>query len=590
MSLDGIVVRAISYELKNKILNGKIDKVYQPEKDEVLLNIRNYGSNMKLLMSANNNNPRVHLVNSTKPNPQTPPMFCMLLRKHLQGGKIIGVKQISMERILIIEVENLDELGNIATKQLIIEIMGRHSNIIFVDKKSKTVIDAIKRIGNDISSVRQVLPGFNYELPPSQDKVNPLDATKNTFKEKLDSSNGGTPIYKFLYKTFLGLSPLIGREICNKADIDNSTVIDELDSESTNNLYNSFSSIMLDINSNKYTPNIVIDENYNKLTAFSAVPITQYSNLKNIYFDSISETLEFFYTVRDKKQRLNQKSTELKKMINLKLDRNQKKLGKQKQELHQAEKREKYKIYGDLLTANIYRITDKMECIEVENFYSSDMEKIKIKLDPRLSPSQNAQKYYKKYNKLKNAYEEVSKQIEKTTEEIEYLENVLVSIENCSDVDELEEIKEELINEGYLKKKKKNKSKKIIASKPRHFISTDGFDIYVGKNNKQNDYLTLKFADKEDIWLHTKDIPGSHVIIKSKGKEIPEQTIKEAALIAAFYSKGNMSSNVPVDYTERKNVRKPNGAKPGMVIYDNNSTIYVTPKSEEINTLKKVEE
>lgn len=590
MSFDGIVINALCHELNSVLLNGRIDKIYQPENDELIINIRSKGENYKLLISASNNNPRFYITNITKMNPQNPPMFCMLLRKHLQGGRIVGINQIFMERILSIDIQNLNELGDITTKQLVIEIMGRHSNIILIDKTTQKIIDSIKRIGHEVSSVRQVLPGFEYKLPPSQDKLNPLDITRSGFFEKINSFNSTTPVYKFLYKTFMGLSPLVAREICYKSKIDDDSIIESLSEDNKEDLYFNFAKLMNEAKNNNFTPCIVIDKYSKRIIAFSSVEIKQYGNMEIKYYDSISRVVDEYYATKDKKDRLKQRSSDLLKLLNNKLERSQNKLAKQKEELLSANDKEKYKIYGDLITANIYRI-DKTDEIELENFYSPDLEKIVIKLDPRLTPAQNAQKYYKKYNKLKNAAEVVAKQITKTKEEIDYLENVIVNIKNCTEPEELEEIKEELMNEGYLKVKKKNNiNKNKVMSKPRHYISREGFDIYVGKNNRQNDFLTLKFADKNDIWLHTKEIPGSHVIIKTNGKEVPDSTIEEAALLAAFYSKGNMSSNVPVDYTERKNVKKPSKSKPGMVIYDNYNTIYVTPKTEKINNIKKVEE
>ncbi len=590
MSLDGIVTRAVVYELNNNILGGKIEKVYQPENDEILINIRRKGENYKLLLSASSNNPRIYLTNYTKSNPVSPPMFCMLLRKHLHGSKIIDITQASMDRIIHIDVQGYDELGVLTTKTLTIEIMGRHSNIILSDKESGKIIDSVKRVTPDISSVRQVLPGMEYKLPPSQNKLNPLHVEEDSFLEKINSCNEGTPIFKFLYMCYLGISPLIAREICWLAKTDQDTKIGALSNEDKKVLFSAFNSFMNEIKQNNYNPTIVMDEKVNKIRSFSAVDINQYNDIKKMHYDSISEVLKEYFQTSDTIDRIKQKSANLKKVITTKLDRASNKLMKQNEELLAAEKREKYKIYGDLITANLYKIEKGQKEVEVQNFYSEAQENINIKLDVRLTPSKNAQKYYKRYNKLKNAYEFVSKEIVNTKKEIEYLEHVLVSIDNCFSVNELEEIREELYNEGYVKRISKNKRKKqTAASNPRHYISSDGYDIYVGKNNKQNDFLTLKLASKEDIWFHTKVIPGSHVILKTMGEEVPSQSIMEAALLAAYYSKGKMSSQVPVDYTERRNVRKPNGAKPGMVIYDNNNTIYVTPKAENIVKIKELE-
>lgn len=592
MSLDGIVVKSIANELENTILNGKIDKIYQPEEDEILINLRSKGNNVRLLMSASSNNPRIYLTENKKSNPIKPPMFCMLLRKHLQGGRIIAIKQPLLERIINIEIESLDELGVMSTKELIIEIMGRHSNIILLEQDSKKVIDSIKRITPDISRVRQIMPGSIYKLPPSQDKLNPLFINKEQLIDKINNTNEGTEIYKFIYKTYMGISPLIAREICQRAGLNSNLKLGGLSEHNRESLFISFNNVIDNINFNRYEPTMVIDEENSKALGFSVIDITQYGDMKKIHFDSVSKVLEEYFTTRDKLDRIKQKSIDLRKVINTNLDRAKKKIAKQKQELINAEKREKYKIYGDLITANIYRIEKGQEKVNVQNFYSEEQEEIEIRLDNRLTPSQNAQKYYKRYNKLKNAHKLVAKQIEFTKQEIDYLEHILVSIDNCTEVKELDEIKEELAKEGYIKARSKNKkkNKKSTESTPRHYISSDGYDIYIGKNNKQNDYLTLKFASKDDIWLHTKDIPGSHVIIKTKGEEVPETTLDEAALLAAYYSKGKMSSNVPVDYTERKNVRKPNGAKLGMVIYDNNNTLYITPRVSEINKIKIAED
>lgn len=590
MSLDGIVTKSIVYELNNEIVDGRVEKVYQPEEDEILLNIRNNGKSYKLLMSASSNNPRIYLTSNVKSNPIKPPMFCMLLRKHLQGSRITGVSQTSMDRIIHIDLEGYDELGVLSTKTLTIEIMGRHSNIILYEKETKKILDSIKRITLDVSSVRQVMPGVTYILPPSQNKLNPLLISKDNLKQEMENANEGTLVFKFIYKTYLGLSPLIAREICYRARVNESTTIGALTSKEANDIIEAFCNLVKDISDNKYHPTLIIDEKKCKVQAFSVINIHQYDDLTKQYYHTISQVLEEYFLTRDRLDRINQKSTNMRKLISTKLDRAVNKLAKQKQELLNAEEREIYKVYGDLITANIYRIEKGIEEIELENFYSENLDKIKIKLKINLSPSQNAQKYYKRYNKLKNAYEFVSKEITKTEKEINYLEHILVNFDNCRTVEEMEEIREELIDEGYVKKPSKGKNKKKkIESNPRHYLSSEGYDIYVGKNNKQNDYLTLKFSSKEDIWLHTKDIPGSHVIIKNKGEGLPpDKTLEEAAMLAAYFSKSKMSSKVPVDYAERKNVRKPNGAKPGMVIYDNNYTMYVTPKESEIAKIEEI--
>lgn len=591
MSFDGIVVKSVTFELLNLLNNGRIEKIYQPENDEIIISIRNGSKNYKLLISASSSNPRIYIANEIKSNPMKPPMFCMLLRKHIQGGRIVDIYQYSLDRVICLDIQSLDELGVLSIKTLIIEIMGKHSNIILIDKKTKKIFDSIKRVPISLSSVRQILPGLEYETPPSQDKIDPFYLSKDDFIDIIIKSQKGIPVFKILYSNIIGLSPLIAKEICHRANLDDSFLAAQLQDNDIDNLYLSLSNFYSDILSNKFSPTMINNEEKDKVVAFSAVDILQYGDLPKIHYSSINELLENFYITRDKIDRIKHKSSNLRKMISVKLDRTLNKLAKQKEELLEAEKREIYKIYGDILTANLHRIELKQKSVVLENYYREDLEEIKINLDPRLSPIQNAQKYYKKYNKLKSAYQLVNDQIIKTQEEVNYLENVLISIENCTGLRELEEIREELANEGYVKKSpnKGKKKEKVVSSSPHHFISSDGYDVYIGKNNKQNDYLTLKIATKEDIWMHTKNIPGSHVIIKKKEGQVSENTIIEAAVLAAYHSKAKLSSNVPVDYTEKKNVKKPNGAKPGMVIYDFYNTVYVTPKKELINKLKKIE-
>lgn len=591
MSLDGITIRALVYELQYALINGKINKVHQPENDELLLDIRNNGISKKLIISASSNNPRIHFTKDTKKNPMSPAMFCMLLRKHIQNGRILSIEQDGFERVIKILISSYNELGDLTEKELIIEIMGRHSNIILVNNEEEKIIDSIKRVTPDISSVRQILPGMKYTPAPSQNKISPIDLNESNFLSFIKDDKSSNQLYKSIYENFVGISPLIAKEICNNAEIYENLNTDELNEEDSKKLFSSFKEIIGFIMNRNSNPTIVYNEYKTSILAFSSINLNQFENVRKENFDSINEMLDTLYETKDRLDRIKQKSLSLKKNIKTKLDRDKNKLSKQKDELLKAKTREKYKIAGELITANIYRIEKGMKEIEVIDYYN-DNKDLKITLNPNLTPSENAQKKFKRYNKLKSAFAEVSDQIKQTKAEIDYLENILLSIENASDLDDLEEIREELIEENYIKYKKRNKSKnkkKKKESKVMHFLSSEGYDIYVGKNNKQNDYLTLKFADKNDIWLHTKDIPGSHVIIRKNSNEIPEQTLYEAALLSAFNSKARMSSNVAVDYTEKKNVKKPNGAKPGMVIYENNNTLYVTPSEKEISKIKKAD-
>jgi predicted ribosome quality control (RQC) complex YloA/Tae2 family protein len=514
----------------------------------------------------------------------------MLLRKHLTGGTVLNVEQYQMDRVLFIDISSIDELGQPSERRLVVEIMGKHSNIILINKDSNKIIDSIKRVTHDMSRVRQVLPGINYEYPPIKDKKNPLDFNTDEFNKLLDECNSNIETYKFFYTNYIGISPLIGKEVCFNSRIDIDRPIGSLNLEEKKSLLNSFITIMDKVKNDSYNP-VLIKNNFEAdYLDFHATDINQFGNQNKVYLNSISEVLDKYYLKNDTLDRVSQKSQSIKKSIQTKLERSLNKLSKQKQELLESEDRGKYKVYADLISANLYRIEKGSSEIELENFYTENMEKIKVPLDKRHSPAENAQRYYKKYSKLKHAQSLLLKQIPETKEEIDYLENVLISIDNCTEVIELDEIKEELIKEGYLKGNLKKKKKKEVISKPHHYISSDGFHIYVGKNNKQNDYLTLRFAHKEDLWLHIQNQPGSHVIITKKNNSISDTSLEEAATLAAYYSKGKNSSNVAIDYTERKNVKKPKNAKTGMVIYENFNTIFVTPSKEQIEKMEKVED
>ncbi len=588
MAFDGIVTKALVSELNEKILGGKINKIYQQEKDEILVHIYNKGENFKLIISASSNNSRFYLTKFSKENPQSPPMFCMLLRKYIQGGVITRIEQFSLDRVVFIDIDSYDEIGELSTKRLVIEIMGRHSNIILLDKQTNKIYDSIKRIPENISRIRQILPGLNYENPPIGDKVSPLTVDESTFFNFINNAKESIPIFKFFYTYFIGMSPLISREICFNGEVDPKKTIGTIDVGEKRALYYSFKELMVIVETLDFTPNLIYKDN--NLVAFHALELFQYKNYTKQSFSSISKVLDKYYREKDIYDRIKQKSHSIKKTLQIQLERSTNKLAKRKAKIEKASNRKDLKIYGDLISANIHRIKKGDKLIEVENFYDENLQKIDISLDPKLSPAENAQKYYKSYTKLKNAHKLLKKQIPRTEDEINYIENVLMSIDNCSNIEELDEIKTELIEQGYLKRNyRKNKPNKPKPSKPEHFVSSDNFHIYVGKNNKQNDYLTLRFSHKEDLWLHVKDMPGSHVIIRNNNKQFSERALKEGAMLAGYYSKGRNSQNLPVDYTRVKYVNKPKGAKPGMVIYENNKTIYVTPEKEYIDKMTKVE-
>lgn len=588
MALDGLVIHSIVNELSSKLLGGKIDKIQQPEDDELVLHIRNNKENYKLILSASASNPRVYLAdNYKKENPKKAPMFCMLFRKYIQGGNITKISQVGFERIIKISIDSLDELKEKTTKDIIIEIMGRHSNIILTHSSDDKIIDSAKRIPTSISRVRQILPGQTYCLPPKQDKLDPTSNISNdAFINALNDFEG--PIFKAIYSKFLGISPIVAKEICFRSGILENTNIKDLNTAEFNLMYKEFDKLFQDIKNNTYSPCIVINEKLDRVVDFSCINLTLFNELSFINNDSISNIVENYYRTKDIKDRIHQRSSDLKKSISIKLDRLYHKQKKQEEELLEAENADTYKLKGELLTAYIYMIKKGMENIEVANFYSPNYENMTIGLNKNLTPSENSQKYFKKYNKLKTAKKEITHQMSLNKEEIDYLENIILSIENCENMEELQDIREELIKLGYAKQQGKAKSKKetTLTTKPLEFMSSEGFKIFVGKNNKQNDHLTLRIADYDDIWMHTKNIPGSHVIIKCAGHEVSEQTIFEGAMLAAFFSKSKMSSKVPVDYTKKKHVKKPSGSKPGMVIYETNSTIYVTPEEELVAKLK----
>jgi len=592
MALDGIFVHSLVKELSMVLAGGRIEKIYQPEGDEMIITIRSKGESVRLLLSASSSNPRAHIVkNAAKENPETPPMFCMLSRKNLLGGRILSVTQPDFERIIKISVETLDELKQKRNIDILIEIMGKHSNIILVDSGTNKILDSIKRIPLSVSSYRQILPGNSYTAPPPQDKLNPLELVdKEEFTSKISNSN--SPVFKAIYESFKGISPIVAKEIVHRSSLPFDIHSSLLESRQLDVLFESFDRFFRQIRNDIFSPSIVIDKTTDTLVDFCFTRLTLYSSLSYIESESPSEILETFYMQRDLKERMKQKTINLRKSMSNKLERLQNKVQKQREELLESENAAIYKLYGDLITSYIYMIKPGMESVSVANFFVEDAPLVDIPLEKNRTPSQNAQKYFKKYTKLKTAALELEKQIAITLKEIDYLENIIYSIENCESAFELDEIVEELVKEGLVKsrlksKSKKKESEKSKVSKPLSFYSSDGLEILVGKNNKQNDVLTLKTAAPSDIWLHTKDIPGSHVIIRTGGKKASDTAIAEAAKLAAYHSKARMSANVPVDYTERKNVKKPSGAKPGMVIYESNRTIYVTPSEEDLVAIKK---
>ncbi len=585
MALDGVTVAAIVHELAQKTVSGRVDKIYQPENDEIIIAIRCQGNNLKLLLSANPSHPRIHITEQAKQNPLSAPLFCMVLRKHLSGGKVLSVCQHEFERIIEIKVESLNEMGDASVKTLIVEIMGKHSNIILTNENG-VILDSIKHISHEKSSVREVLPGGVYVLPPSKDKLNPLLRSKEQF-QSLFKGKQGFKLIDVIYQSYSGISPFLAGEVCHRAKVDSTLFAEQATAEHVETLFKSFDEIMADVESGKFTPEIIFNE-AGKPIEFSCVNMTLLEANERKSFENVSELLEVYYKTKDNIYRITQKSVDIRKIVQQNIERCIKKKELYDKTLKSISGRDTLRLYGELITANIYAVEKGTTSFTTVNFYDEDCKEITIRLDPTLTPSENAAKYFKKYNKEKRTFIALQDQIAQNDEELLYLETVLSTISTSADEQDIEEIREELAESGFVKKRRAQKGQKQKKSKPMHFVSSDGFDIYVGKNNKQNDELTLRFAEALDLWFHTKEIPGSHVIIKTNGETPPNQTLNEAANLAAFYSKAQNSSLVPVDYVIKKFVKKPNGARPGMVIYDNYKTAYVTPIEELINSMKKM--
>ena len=581
MPFDAVFLYALTDELKENLIGAKVSKVHMPKRDEVVLILRGY-DNQRLLLSANANYPRIHLTNEVKSNPDTPPMFCMLLRKHLTSAKIIDVEQLSFERVLRIRFTVYNELGDIENKSLILEILGRQSNIILTDGEDR-IIDSLRRIDISEKGSRQIIPGIKYSLPDSQNKFNPITNFENIQNELLSSTKHDRAD-KVLISTVMGISPLLSREIVFKTfgeDVD----FGELSEFKRQMLIKNLKVFFEDVIEHKTKTTMLISEG-GKPKDFTVVEIQQYGSLyKNVEFDSYSLLLEEYYREKDKIELLKNRSHDIAKIISNNTDKLKRKIALQTEELKECADREKYRIYGELLTANISTIEKGATSVRVQNYYDENLSEVTIPLDVKKSPSQNAQNYFKKYQKLKNAEIMLNKQIEAAKEEIEYFETISDLLNRAESEEDINEIRNELISEGYIKVNKKA-LKRAGKSNPLTFKSSDGFKIMVGRNNIQNDMLTFKMADKNDIWLHTLNIPGSHVIIFTENREPTEKTLNEAAVIAAFHSKSKMSQNVPVTYTKVKYVNKPSGAKPGFVIFTNYKTIYATPSEELIEKLK----
>ncbi len=584
MALDGITISSITAELHQKLIGGRIDKIYQPLSDEIIFTVRSTGENYKILVSANSSHPRMHITQIQKENPMTPPMFCMVMRKYIAGGKITKIYQPDFERIIILEVESMNELGDITAKKLILEMMGKHSNFIVTDENNK-ILDAIKRISHDKSSVREVLPGKEYATPPSQNKTNPLFLTKEHLFEQLQKQSGAK-VQEVLYKNYTGISPIFASEICFRAGITSSYFCEQLTEQEKQTIFTVFCDVLEQIKQQQFHYSIYYEADKNKLLDFSVLDMKQFAAFPKEDYHSISSLLEQFYAEKDNIYHVRQKSHDMRRILVSNIERCAKKKEIQKKTEKDVAAKDSWKIKGELLTANIYAIPKGITTFRTVNFYDTELKEIEIAIDPTKTPAENAQKYFSKYNKAKRTLAALEIQKKQNEEELAYLESILNSLDAAKEEADLDEIRMELAEQGYMKRKTAKKNRVQKKAKPLHYLSSDGFDIYVGKSNLQNDTLTLRFAESNDIWLHTKEIPGSHVIIKTNGTPVPDNTLLEAANLSAYFSKSQNGSQVPVDYTLRKYVKKPNGAKPGMVIYEKNKTIYITPQESMIKALE----
>ena len=569
MSLDGTVVKNLVYEINNRVIDGRIDKIYQNNID-LLINIRAKGQRERLFISISGS-PRMYFSDEIFDSPQNPPAFCMLLRKHLENNQILDISQYKMDRIIKILVKSRDELGEYSKKALIIELMGKHSNVILIDDDSKKIIDSLKRINFNLSSVREILPGLTYNPEDISEGLDPcqVDSISDLIKNSKENLN----IKSFFLKNFTGISPQMCSEIEYRSNIDFKRNLSSLSEAEIIELDRIFSEIFEIIRENNFIPIKIYREDLFK--DFYSIDLESLNDKEKIKVESISSLLEEFYNSKFLRDSLGSKSKDLKKLVKKNIEKLNRKLSNQANELNVALNREKFKVYADLISSNFYKIEKGADSVTVENFYD-EMKEIKIPLDPTLDGPSNAAKYYKKYSKLKNAASFLTEQIEIGKSEISYLESILLNIDFAERPDEIDEIYEELEKEGYLKKKKKNNKKKKDSDENYITVKTeDGFDIYIGKNNRQNDYLTHKKAKKNDLWFHVKDAPGSHVILKNDNRDFTNNSLLTAAKLAAKYSSLSKSQNILVDYTFKMYVKRHPAKKPGLVTYTNYKTINI---------------
>lgn len=569
MSFDGVVTFAAVKELKQNLVSGKIKKIHQPQPEQLLFNIYTHQGNKKLFLSVSGNHSGLYLIGDTPENPVHPPVFCMVLRKHLNGSRITDILQYENDRIIEIHFETVNELGFSVNKKLVVEIMGKHSNAVLVDIDTNKIIDSIKHISIDVNRARQILPGKSYEYPPSQDKIPFTSVSENQLKSLLC---GQLQPDRCILSAVQGISPPLASSLA----YDGNTASEGI---SASSVYEKLKQITTDIENNNISPSVYLNEE-NKPVDFHVIRLSVYEDTyTRMSFDTFSEAAFYYFANKASSNTVKQKSNDMQRIVQASLNKLKLKTQRLNEDLYKAENSEKYRIFGELLTANLHMVKPGSPSVTVTSYY--DGSQIDIPLDAKISPAKNAQNYYKKYGKFKTAVKEKKIQLEETKREIDYIESIAEFIERADSIESIDEIKQELIDAGLIRYKKKH-SMTQKGSKPRPYKYTlsSGLAVMVGRNNRENDWLTLKKAASSDIWFHTKDIPGSHVILFTLGKEPSENDLFEAASIAAYHSKGRDSENVPVDYTKARYVKKPTGAKPGMVIFTHNKTLYVEPKEK----------
>lgn len=580
MAFDGVTIANIVYELNQELAGSRLYKIAQPEEDELLLTFKTKDGQKKLFLSADASLPLIYLTAESKPSPMTAPNFCMLLRKHLQNARVIAIRQPGLERIVQMELEHLDEMGDLCRKELIIEIMGKHSNIIFCNS-DHMIIDSIKHISAAVSSVREVLPGRPYFVANTQEKAEILCCDYDSFVQILTGK--AQSLYKAIYNSFTGISPVLAQELCFEAGVDSdlpTTVIEQTDFRS---LYRAVNTLTDRITQRNFTPCIAYEGG--RPIEFAPVPLTIYPEAALTPYESMSVLLETYYAQKNAVSRIRQKSADLRRIAQMLLERDVKKYDLQMKQMEDTAKRDTYRIYGELLNTYGYDAKPGARALEALNYYTNEM--ITIPLDPTLSATENAKRYFDKYGKLKRTFEALEELTVQVKAEIDHLETILSALDIAIREEDLVEIKEEMTQCGYIRRKGPVSAKKVkVTSRPFHYVSSDGYDIYVGKNNFQNDELTFRFATGNDWWFHAKGMPGSHVVVKSKGpEELPDSTFEEAGRLAAYYSKGREQEKVEIDYIQKKHVKKPNGAKPGFVVYYTNYSLMISPDISGITQL-----